>query len=140
MAVRREVAVFYREQVQNDQRRLGMDRVGTALFSGGDYDLAFCACDLGLGIGMFHRLVLTHLMPEERFELDYLVRLSRSIHMSGKILRSFRTNVHREAPRTFWQRLRRLARRLSGQWNDERFQIGLAAEQGLRDADGILGL
>jgi hypothetical protein len=63
-----------------------LDRVGDSLVSGGDNDLAACACDLGLGVGLIAALKLTHLIPSQRLTLDYLSRLAESIQFSSLIL------------------------------------------------------
>ena len=63
-----------------------LDRVGTSLVSGGDNDLAACACDLNLGVGLFCALKLVHLMPPQRLTEDYLCRLVEGIEYSATIL------------------------------------------------------
>ena len=63
-----------------------LDRVGTSLVSGGDNDLAACACDLNLGVGLFCGLKLIHLVPPQRLSEDYLCRLVEGIEYSGAIL------------------------------------------------------
>ena len=63
-----------------------LDRVGNSLMSCGDNDLAACACDLGLGIGLIAALKLIHFIPKQRLELDYLSRLAESIQFSSLIL------------------------------------------------------
>jgi glycosyltransferase involved in cell wall biosynthesis len=90
LCVRRIVADKYTHLVRNDPRRLNMDRKGKLLLSCGDSDLAFTACDIGLGTGQFTSLKLTHLMPTSRLEEEYLIRLSESMIYSHAILASFR--------------------------------------------------
>lgn len=92
LCVRRKVADRYRSYHTNGQRKLVMDRTGTSLLSGGDTDLATTACDLGLGVGLFTSLRLTHLIPCERLEEDYLARLLEGLAFSGVVLNSFRSN------------------------------------------------
>jgi len=60
-----------------------LDRVGTSLLSAGDLDLAATACDIGLGNGLFTSLKLTHLVPRERLEENYLLRLTEAQALSG---------------------------------------------------------
>src|SRR5262249_29472954 len=72
------------------QRSLQLDRTGTSLLSGGDNDLAACACDVGLGVGIFTSLKLTHLIPPDRLTLSYLVRLTEGIYFSAVVLAHFR--------------------------------------------------
>jgi Glycosyl transferase family 2 len=93
LCVRRQVALHYFELHQSGKRKILLDRVGTSLVSGGDDDLAECACDIGLGMGLFAKLKLVHLIPAERLQEDYLVRLTEGIAYSGLILTSFRSPV-----------------------------------------------
>ncbi len=92
LCVRREVAARYLGYHTNGQRKLVLDRTGTSLLSGGDTDLATTACDLGLGVGLFTSLKLTHLIPRERLEEDYVARLLEGLAFSGVVLTSFRSN------------------------------------------------
>lgn len=90
LCVRKSVADFYAGLHENGKRAFIMDRNGSSLVSGGDIDLATCACDLGLGVGLFASLKLRHLIPAERLQEDYLLRLTEWIGYSGVILDSFR--------------------------------------------------
>lgn len=90
MCVRKSVAAYYLQLHTTGQRRILMDRAGTSLISGGDSDMAICACDLGLGMGMFTSLKLTHLIPADRLTEDYLVRLVEGLAYSSIVLDSFR--------------------------------------------------
>jgi glycosyltransferase involved in cell wall biosynthesis len=86
LCVRREVAQHYLNMHETGKRFMLLDRVGDSLVSGGDNDLAGCACDLGLGVGLIATLTLTHLIPSQRLTLDYLSRLAESIQFSSVIL------------------------------------------------------
>lgn len=90
LCVRKSVADFYARLHDNGKRAFIMDRNGSSLVSGGDVDLAMCACDVGLGVGLFASLKLRHLIPSERLQEDYLLRLTEGIGYSGVILDSFR--------------------------------------------------
>jgi hypothetical protein len=90
LCVRKPVAHFYAGLHANGKRGFIMDRNGSSLVSGGDVDLATCACDIGLGVGLFASLKLQHLIPSERLREDYLLRLTEGIGYSGIILDSFR--------------------------------------------------
>ncbi len=83
-------AEAYHKLHETGKRQLVLDRRGTSLMSGGDNDMAACACDIGLGVGLFPELELTHLIPENRTTLDYLAKLADGIHYSAIYLRSFR--------------------------------------------------
>jgi glycosyltransferase involved in cell wall biosynthesis len=90
MCIRKVVAEKYTELVKQDSRRQSMDRKGQKLTSYGDSDMAFTACDMGLGTGRFARLKLTHLMPATRLTEEYLLRLIESSTYSGVIVESYR--------------------------------------------------
>ncbi len=104
MCVRKSVADYYVQLHAEGRRNVLMDRAGGSLLSGGDSDLAICACDLGLGMGMFTALKLTHLIPPDRLTEDYLVRLVESLAYSSIVLESFRdptsTNGHSQQSKT----------------------------------------
>lgn len=92
MCVRRGVAEHYAHMHETGGRKIMLDRAGTSLVSGGDSDLAICACDLGLGMGLFTSLKLTHLIPQARLTEDYLVNLVEGLACSSVLLNSFRSN------------------------------------------------
>jgi glycosyltransferase involved in cell wall biosynthesis len=88
LCVRREVSLHYLELHESGKRSFQFDRNGNSLLSGGDNDLAACACDLGLGIGLIASLKLTHLISRERLTEDYLARLAEGIQYSSTLLDS----------------------------------------------------
>lgn len=97
LCVRRAVADHYVTIHKNGQRPFALDRNGASLLSGGDNDLAACACDIGLGVGVFANMRLTHLIPPNRLTENYLVALAENIALSTVLLRSFR-DPHRTIP------------------------------------------
>lgn len=86
LCVRQEVAAHYLALHEAGGRRFVLDRAGDSLVSGGDNDLAACACDVGLGVGLFGALGLTHLIPPARLTVDYLARLAEGIQFSSLLL------------------------------------------------------
>jgi glycosyltransferase involved in cell wall biosynthesis len=88
LCVRRNVAQHYLELHESGKRSFQFDRNGKSLLSGGDNDLAACACDIGLGVGLIAALKLTHLISPERLTEDYLSRLAEGIHYSSILLDS----------------------------------------------------
>ncbi|AFY74972.1 glycosyl transferase [Synechococcus sp. PCC 7502] len=86
LCVRKIVAEKYVDLVSQDSRRANLDRRGNLLTSCGDTDLAFTACDIGLGTGQFISLGLTHLIPANRVQEEYLLKLVQGIAYSGTIL------------------------------------------------------
>jgi glycosyltransferase involved in cell wall biosynthesis len=86
LCVRRKVAEHYLKLHENGARSIQLDRAGNSLLSGGDNDLAACACAVGLGVGLIAALRLIHLMPSERLTVDYHARLAEGIHFSSTLL------------------------------------------------------
>jgi glycosyltransferase involved in cell wall biosynthesis len=91
MCVRKPVADYYAGLHDNGQRTIILDRAGDSLVSGGDSDLAICACDIGLGMGLFSSLKLTHLIPSVRLTEDYFAKLLEGLAYSSIVLDSFRS-------------------------------------------------
>jgi len=58
------------------------DRRGTELTSGGDNDIILTVLAAGWEVAYFPTLALTHLIPSERLQPDYLARLNRAIARS----------------------------------------------------------
>jgi hypothetical protein len=86
LCVRRNVAQRYLFLHESGKRTIQLDRSPNSLLSGGDNDLAACACDLGLGAGLIASLKLTHLVPPERLTEEYLSRLAEGIYFSSALL------------------------------------------------------
>jgi glycosyltransferase involved in cell wall biosynthesis len=61
---------------------LPSDRRGAALTSGGDNDIVLSALRAGWGVAYSPRLSLTHLIPGDRLEPNYLAQLNRGIQQS----------------------------------------------------------
>jgi glycosyltransferase involved in cell wall biosynthesis len=74
MCIRREVFTAYVEAIRTNPRRLQLDLHGRGLAYGGDTDIAYIGCSIGFGMGVFPELKITHLIPEERCTLPYLLR------------------------------------------------------------------
>jgi glycosyltransferase involved in cell wall biosynthesis len=101
ICVRKFVAEKYVDLVLNNSKRASLDRKGKLLTSGGDSDLAFTACDIGLGTGQFVSLKLTHLMPATRLQEEYLIRLFEGMTYSHTILDYFRGKMP-DLPGSSW--------------------------------------
>jgi glycosyltransferase involved in cell wall biosynthesis len=86
LCVRRDVARRYLSLHETGARRFQFDRTGSSLVSGGDNDLAACACDVGLGVGLMPSLRLSHLIPSQRLTAEYLERLIEGIAFSSTLL------------------------------------------------------
>jgi hypothetical protein len=115
MFLTRNVAKAYINLLAIDSRRIQMDRRGKSLASGGDCDICFLAENMKLGVGLFSILQLTHLIPAGRMKLDYLLRLSEGITISGLVLSYLWGRGLRHPPNSIRRRfgLMRMRARLS---------------------------
>lgn len=108
MCVRKSVAHKYAELVQNHPKRINLDRKGNndptgLIISGGDLDLAMTSSEINLGTGLFVRLQLTHLIPANRLQEEYLIRWMEGNAYSSGMLNFFRgQNI--DALRVSWFR------------------------------------
>jgi glycosyltransferase involved in cell wall biosynthesis len=75
LCVRAKVARTYAANVTASEIRRYLDRRGCSLMGGGDLDLAMTSYDLGMGVGLFGELTLTHLIDKRRLSPQYLRRI-----------------------------------------------------------------
>jgi glycosyltransferase involved in cell wall biosynthesis len=96
VCIRRQVALKYAGLAGSDPLRQRLGRTGAGILNcAEDYDMAFVACDLGLGVGRFVSLKLYHLMPKSRTSDEYLLKLSEGFGYSLVILDALRgTKTH----------------------------------------------
>lgn len=138
LCVRRSVARRYAEHCSADETRRAFDRKGAQqLTSCGDVDLALTACEEGLGNGVFRRLELTHLIPPERLDEGYLLRLAESSNYSSALLLALRGVQTPTAPPPRWRRMgRHLLDLVSLSQRDRRFKraIERGCERAAREA------
>src|SRR5262245_38916179 len=85
LCVRTEVARAYCEFSDRSSFKI-IDRQGRSLVSGQDVEIGYFACTLGLGMGNFAGLRLTHLIPKERVEEGYLLRMVEGQELSCALL------------------------------------------------------
>jgi len=90
MFLRASVAKEYLHKCSNEPLRRILDRSGSSLLSYGDFDMAFTACDIGLGIGRFKKLKLIHLISSKRTSKEYLWKIARDTAYSDIIFRYLR--------------------------------------------------
>jgi GT2 family glycosyltransferase len=76
LCVRRSVATAYAEALRANPKRQALDLQGKRLLYGGDTDIAFTACRMGLGKGVFPALRVEHLIPVARCSREYLCRVA----------------------------------------------------------------
>jgi len=86
MVIRRTAAAGWAEGVAKDPLRRGLGRRGTALTGYDDIDLVLFVCSLGLAIGRFPQLSLTHLIARARLEKSYFVKLTEGNATSFAIM------------------------------------------------------
>jgi glycosyltransferase involved in cell wall biosynthesis len=121
LCVTREIALKYSKSLQDDVWRRSLDRRGVELTSGGDDDIAFTAGSLGLGVGVFCRLKLTHLIPATRLTEDYLLRLTQGLVYCGYITRYARGEAGQRPNRSLRWRLGMFRRSLRMSRIERRF-------------------
>lgn len=148
MVMRKSIAEHYSQLLKNDPVRRELDRKGSSLASAGDSDMALTACKMGYAIGTFAKLSLVHLIPAERLDRNYLIRLAEGQSFSYVILTYLHTEKlpdfaanrtkrgRAEALLKAYQSLR--ARMKSGNKNDFREDIRMARLKGARDAVAYL--
>jgi hypothetical protein len=85
MCLRRSPAISYTELFHKAILRL-TSRTGKNLMSGEDTEICMVACSLGWGMGLFPELKIRHLIPKERLDENYLVKIAQGIYTSGHLI------------------------------------------------------
>ncbi len=101
LVITRALADHYLSEVTRSPLRKSLDRCGKSLSGGGDIDLSLMSCDIGYGKGVFKPLRLVHLIPKQRMELGYLLRLRRSMASSIVLRRHLRGESKTQMMRNF---------------------------------------
>jgi len=96
LCVRAKVAQTYAAKTRDSEIGRYLDRRGGSLMGGGDLDLAMTSYDLGMGVGLFGELVVTHLIDKRRLSPQYLHRVFVGGVYSSYIVSYLRTGI---APR-----------------------------------------
>ena len=91
LCVRRSVAKVYARELDVRPAHRRLDRIGSTLSSCGDSDLIWTSCEIGQGFGNFPELRLTHLIPRNRVQPKYLIRLMQGIVSSLILLQYLRS-------------------------------------------------
>lgn len=136
MCVRRKVAEAYIGSIRDHPVRRALDRTGDLLSSDGDTDMALTACDMGLGMGQFTSLRLTHIIPPGRLTEEYLLKLQEGMAFSGILVSYFRTRSAPHERTSSGDRLRRATRLLCSS-NIER-RMHLATWRGISQATEVI--
>lgn len=85
LCVRRSVATAYCEMFERSQIKI-TSREANSLLGHEDFEISYVACQMGLGMGVFPALKISHLIPAWRLTEDYLVRLYEGGRVSNMIL------------------------------------------------------
>ena len=129
MVIRKTIAEYYIENIQNDPIRRGLGRKGNSLTSAEDSDMALCACDLGFAVGLFPQLSLKHLIPSQRLDEEYLLRLAEGTEYSHAILNYIRSQCIPKCTKGTLSRSERLFRA----YQSMRRKIGKVQEASFQD-------
>lgn len=98
LCIRISVGQKYAEIIRTQPERSRMDRKGKLLTSGGDGDIGLTSLDMGLGTGVFTTLKLIHLMPKNRLQEDYLLKLREGEKYSAVLLDFLRGKLPTNRP------------------------------------------
>jgi glycosyltransferase involved in cell wall biosynthesis len=96
LCVTANVAQAYAANARNSEIRRSLGRRGGSLMGGEDLDLGMTSYDLGMGVGLFGELVVTHLIDKRRLSPQYLHRVFVAGSYSSHIVRYLHTGI---APR-----------------------------------------
>jgi len=88
MVIRSEQTHYYKGLASSDPARMLLGPRGKRPGAGDDSDMALCGFDLGLGVGRFPELELTHLIPSRKLNLEYLEQLHEGMGYGNTILSS----------------------------------------------------
>lgn len=105
LTLRRAVATAYAARVEASAFARAFGRRPNSLGGSEDLDIAMTACDLGLGYGLFQALRLEHLIPPERLQEAYLLRLREAGARTDELLRLSRGLAAPQPPPTWRDRL-----------------------------------
>jgi glycosyltransferase involved in cell wall biosynthesis len=85
LCVRARVAKAYCDMYERSTIQL-KSREGDSLLGHEDFEISYVACRMGLGMGLFPTLKITHLISRWRMTEDYLVRLFEGSRTSNMLL------------------------------------------------------
>jgi glycosyltransferase involved in cell wall biosynthesis len=105
MCLRRSVAQKHIQVLASRKESYAMGSIGKNMNRGEDDDICYTAGEMGVGVGIFTSLKLTHLIPAERVTQNYLVSLHEGIVFSGYVLSYIRGKFIRPPYRTWRWRI-----------------------------------
>ncbi len=109
LAIRRPLAVGYADAIRNDPLALGLGRSGNVVTGGEDLDMDICVMDQGYAVGKSSELRFTHVIPDSRLELSYMLRLLYLSQYSTERLlvhRGWKKPLPLKVP-SIWQKMKR---------------------------------
>lgn len=112
MCVRASVGQAYISKSENDALCTKLDRIGKGMGAAGDHDICHTAHDLGLGIGRFPELRMTHLIPSLRMQPEYFLKLAHGNARSALLLALARNAAASYRTTAFWPVVKLLRSRL----------------------------
>jgi glycosyltransferase involved in cell wall biosynthesis len=132
MCVRQSLAAAYLRSSEANPGRFKLDLQGCELVYGGDTDIAYQGCAMGLGKGVFPGLKVSHLIPPSRCERDYLLRVIEG-HAYSELLHQWVLHGALPADSHGWMdALKRASRRLL--WTADQRAIERARQKGRQRA------
>ena len=114
MCLRARVAAHWQARSKNDALSTRLGRIGKAMGAADDSDICHAAQDLGLGIGRFPELSLTHLIPASRMDPAYFLRLAHGNARSALLLALARKAAAPYRTTPFWPIVKYLKSLLHG--------------------------
>lgn len=132
MCLRSAVGRAYVTKSETDPLSTKLDRIGKGVGAAGDHDICHTAQDLGLGIGRFPSLRMTHLIPSVRMEPDYFLRLVRGNARAALLLALARKSAASYRTTRFWPIVKMVRSRIFKRGMESR--ILCAQAQGELDA------
>ncbi len=102
MCIRRAVGEAYIRKSESDPLCTKLDRIGKGMGAAGDHDICHTAHDLGLAIGRFPTLRMTHLIPAGRMDPDYFIRLVEGNSRAALLLALARNAAASYRRSRFW--------------------------------------
>jgi len=137
LCVRVEVARTYAAKASASEIRRYLGRRGDSLMGGEDLDLAMTSYDLGMGVGLFGELVVTHLIDKRRLSPKYLHKIFVGGAYSYYMVRYLQTGIaprYRGATGFFIDWLKRLVRTCLGRpWEPAEKAVWQAEGRAARD-------
>ena len=112
MCLRSVVGRAYIAKSETDPLCTKLDRIGKGVGAAGDHDICHTAQDLGLGIGRFPALRMTHLISAGRMQPDYFLKLVRGNARAALLLALARKSAASYRTTRFWPIVKMLRSRL----------------------------